>query len=140
MDQTVQDRLLLFIDHLKVGNREFSREIGMSEAFVSTVNNGVELKVKTLINILTAYPSLNVIWLLHGKGNMLLTDKKHHFNDQPEIAVKEPEMRYLDNEMGYMNKINEMDIEIQTLYKVIRLLAKEELTKEEIVLILNKKK
>lgn len=88
---------------------------------------------------MNTYPELDVVWLISGKGNMLLNDKKHQFIDQSEIAVKEPEMRYLDNEMAYMNKINELDIEIQTLYKVIRILTKEEFTKEEIVSMLTKK-
>lgn len=141
MGKTVQERLLIFQAYSGLKDREFGRFVGLSESFIATVKRGHDLNLNSLSKVLHTYPNLNLIWLITGKGNMLLSDQKRQFTDQPEVAVQEPEMRYLDKELQYISKINELEVEIKTLYKVIRQMTGDEspdkMSRDEIASFLN---
>lgn len=68
--QTVKDRLLLFLRHEGISNSEFARRLGVSVAYVGAMRKSLpEEKVKKVVEL---FPALNRDWLLYGEGDMLL--------------------------------------------------------------------
>lgn len=65
----MKDRLLLFLDHLDIGQNKFAQNVGLSAGFVN--NLGDNISSKSLHKILEVYPQLNERWLLTGEGDML---------------------------------------------------------------------
>ncbi len=68
----LSDRLNSFINMVTKGNQSiFARKIQISEAYLSQVineHNGCSLSM--IYGIIQAYPSININWLLTGRGKM----------------------------------------------------------------------
>ena len=66
---TVKDRLVAFLGYKKIGQARFASTAGLSRGYVNNIVNtiGPEAQPK----IATAYPDLNMTWLLTGDGEML---------------------------------------------------------------------
>lgn len=71
------DRLKVFLDETRVSYNSFDVTIGAGNGYI-----GKQIKRKASIGsdmietIVSKYPQLNVVWLLTGKGDMLLNKKK----------------------------------------------------------------
>ena len=75
MEETVKDRLLRFLQAEKISNSEFSRQMGLSTAYVGAMRKSMpEDKVARLVEL---YPNLNRDWLLYGEGEMYLPPAKN---------------------------------------------------------------
>ena len=66
---SVQKRLQEFIKYLGLTNMEFERIAKLSNGFATTTNEKMRKGSKLLLA--TAYPELNLEWLIHGTGEML---------------------------------------------------------------------
>lgn len=82
--EKVKDRLKHFLKTIpnskgKIGisEGEFEKKVGLSNSAISNMGEG--MSVKTLDKILSAYPELNKIWLLHGQGEMIINNPKKIF-------------------------------------------------------------
>ena len=66
---TVKERLTEFLNYRRIGQAKFSSIAGLSRGYVNNIVNtiGPEAQPK----IATAFPDLNMAWLLTGKGEML---------------------------------------------------------------------
>ena len=72
MEETVKDRLLRFLQAEKISNSEFSRQMGLSPAYVGAMRKSMpEEKVTKMTEL---YPNLNRDWLLYGEGDMYLPE------------------------------------------------------------------
>lgn len=80
-----QQRLCELADTLGISNREFSRSIGMSENYVASLSNDISLGVAN--KILIAYPQVNVVWLVTGKGDRLI--KPNSSDAAQDYIIKE---------------------------------------------------
>lgn len=69
LEMAAKERLQLIIEALGISQREFNRVIGMSESYVSSLRNDITLGVVTRIS--TAYPQINLDWLVRGEGEIL---------------------------------------------------------------------
>jgi len=70
-DNSVKNRLIAFIKYKHLTKTAFGESIGVSNAFVTSIRRSIAPdKVQS---IASAYPELNMDWLLYGKGKMLLT-------------------------------------------------------------------
>ena len=69
LEMAAKERLQLIIEALGISQREFNRVIGMSESYVSSLRNDITLGVVTKIS--TAYPQINLEWLVRGEGEIL---------------------------------------------------------------------
>lgn len=78
---TVQKRLKDFIKYLNISERDFCQSIGVSHAYVSNVKNKINASTREAME--RAYPSLNIEWVLTGRGDMLL--------DAPRKVAADPE-------------------------------------------------
>lgn len=68
----MQERLSKLAKALGLSNREFSRRIGKSDNYIATMN--IDITVGVANNIYTAFPQVNLLWLITGKGDILLKE------------------------------------------------------------------
>lgn len=76
---TIKDRILTFIKFEGISVRQFENTASLSNGAVSKMGNDPRRRI--IDNIATAYPQLNMDWVLTGKGEMLNDDEP-----QPEIS------------------------------------------------------
>lgn len=67
-NQTSKDRLLLFIEHLGIGQTKFEKLCGLSNGYVSNVSS---VSFDILLRITKRYPELSAEWVKDGVGEML---------------------------------------------------------------------
>lgn len=66
--ETVKDRLLRFLRAEGISNSQFSRDMGVSVAYLGAMRKSMpEVKVAKMMEV---YPQLNRDWLLYGEGEM----------------------------------------------------------------------
>lgn len=68
----IADRLKIYIDHLNIASSQFADAALIPRPTLSQLLNGRNKKVSNelIAKIHDAYPSLNVMWLLFGDGDM----------------------------------------------------------------------
>lgn len=70
--ENTRERILQFIGYKGINKKQFYAETGLSNGFLDkTINPGAD----KLDKILTAYPELNLYWLVSGKGEMIASNK-----------------------------------------------------------------
>ncbi len=78
------DRIKLFIDYKHISMRQFCNTIGIANgAFTKVKSVGSE----TLSKIIYTFPELNIIWLISGCGDMLVSQAKIS-EPMPEMIEK----------------------------------------------------
>lgn len=68
-NQTVKDRLKIFIKYLGIGQAKFEKKCNLSNGYVN--NSKGNYGASKLDYILKVFPELNRDWLLYGEGEML---------------------------------------------------------------------
>lgn len=71
-NQSVIDRLKLFIKSKNLGQTKFEEICGLGRGWVSKIKGAP--KDDKLLNIIQYFPDLNTVWLLTGEGEMLRVD------------------------------------------------------------------
>lgn len=67
----MQQRLELFLKEEGLSKSEFAEKINVSKAIISHIISGRNQPGrKFIMNTMTAFPYLNIDWLLYGKGEM----------------------------------------------------------------------
>ena len=85
MQYNVKSRLAEFLSYLGIGQAKFAARVGLSKGYVNNV--GDSITKNSLTKISSAYPELNISWLLTGEGEMLKTPgKEGKGNDTAEGA------------------------------------------------------
>ncbi len=85
----VKDRIYQLIDAKKIGVREFTDAIGVSESYIRNISKSIS--AEKLMRISQLFPDLNPDWLLTGEGSMLLSDNPKN----TAIPIDAPEVIYL---------------------------------------------
>ena len=69
MEQTVKERLIIYLKYKKIGQNKFESMAGISHGYISNLKStpGID----KLTKILVTAPDLNKTWLLAGEGEML---------------------------------------------------------------------
>lgn len=65
----MKERLIKFLEYLKIGQNKFAQNVGLSPSFINNLGDGINLK--SLQKILKVYPQLNERWLLTGDEEMI---------------------------------------------------------------------
>ena len=68
-NQTIKDRLILFIKHLGIGQTKFEARCGLANGYVNNIRKSIS--PDKLQIIAQAHPELNSGWLMTGEGEML---------------------------------------------------------------------
>lgn len=71
-EQSGKARLRLFLRYKKITKTDFVKEFNLSEAYFTKMDTG--FSQKALINLHLKFPELNIMWLLFGEGNMIITE------------------------------------------------------------------
>lgn len=109
----MQERLSKLAKALGVSNREFSRRIGKSDNYIATMN--IDITVGVANNIYTAFPQVNLLWLITGKGDILLKE-----------PLTQELSDYLQTENKELKKENkELLLEVGRLQGIVSELKKE---------------
>ena len=69
----IKSRIYSFLQYSKITPAEFERKTGLSNGYLNNIKNTVG--ADKVNKIMLAYPSLNLEWLITGKGEMLKTCK-----------------------------------------------------------------
>jgi transcriptional regulator with XRE-family HTH domain len=70
---TIKQRILHFVDYLDISKRSFYEKTGISRGTLEGVAGITE---DTLVKFTTNYPNINLVWLLTGDGDMLLSNTR----------------------------------------------------------------
>ncbi|MBQ8223954.1 MAG: hypothetical protein IJZ86_01125 [Bacteroides sp.] len=91
----IRERILALIKELGVSGREFCKIIGQSEGWNRTIGNSIG--TDAVVKILTAYPIVNINWLVLGKGEMFL-------NNTSEVAQENSSNYHFNNNYREINE------------------------------------
>lgn len=83
--QTAKDRLLLFINHLNIGQGKFEKSCGISNGYINNLRSSPTVKV--VQKIIGAYPELSQSWLITGEGEMLKSSISQTVNGDHNTQV-----------------------------------------------------
>ena len=107
----IVDRIKLFIEHKRISLRRFDESIDMSKGYMSRqIKTNASVGGDVLEKIIDTYPELNPIWLLQGRGEMLLPTNKVNEKDgiyKTPDTFTEVLLQYLD-EPSVRKKINDI--------------------------------
>lgn len=83
------DRIILFIKHKNLSMRAFDKSIKVGNGYTSKqYKSSASVGSDVLEKIIGVYPDLNPLWLLTGKGNMIVeihTDGEKDMINEPPI-------------------------------------------------------
>lgn len=68
-NETIKERLILFIRHLNIGQGKFETRCGLANGYVNNIRRSIT--PEKLQQIARQYPELNAGWLMTGEGEML---------------------------------------------------------------------
>lgn len=79
---TLKDRIKIYCTRKNIPISGFERKSGLSNGYFNQVSK--RPSSKKIDNISTAFPDLNIDWLLTGEGEMLKTDTTNQPESQPK--------------------------------------------------------
>ena len=125
--KTQKERLLEFIKYLNLSVNKFEKQAGFSTGNIPHMSDNVPVKAQQ--KILSAFPELNLTWLLTGVGEMLNTPKESEEDQirfsissdadidlRAKLALREQECRLMQSNIDALREI------IQTQKMTIQLL------------------
>lgn len=71
-NETIKERLILFIRHLNIGQGKFETRCGLANGYVNNIRRSIT--PEKLQQIARQYPELNAGWLMTGEGEMLKSE------------------------------------------------------------------
>ena len=104
-------RLREFIEYQGLSIRSFEEEAQITQGLVSrTIKNNLILSGENLIKITERWPSLNIEWLLNGRGEMIRTE---------ELKLKEM-LKKAEQDVAYWkNLVDTLTLAVQDKYSNI---------------------
>lgn len=92
MKDSVKDRLVAFINAMGLNYTEFGNKIGVSNSYVTSMRTS--LSPDKFAKIASAYPQLNIVWLMTGEGEMFNDGYKPEVNNVRLFARMIKEIKY----------------------------------------------
>ena len=98
----IVDRIKSFIEYKNISLRKFDESINMSKGYMSRqIKSNASVGGDVLEKIIDAYPELNPIWLLQGKGEMILlpnlVNERELIYQQTSDTFANTLLQYLDH-------------------------------------------
>ena len=85
MEITFKDRLLFFLNYLKIGQTKFESYTGLVRGSISKIKDG--MSAPNLAKIAKNYPQLSIDWLITGQGEMLKPTENNSRNVHNEGSI-----------------------------------------------------
>lgn len=126
---SVKERIREFIKYLRISEREFCRQIGVSTSYVNSIRTSIQPdKMKSIGE---KYPQLNPMWLITGEGEMLQSPNTNQLSGNNNTAVAGNGNKVTTNDIagmielqkGYQAMLKEKDAQINRLISVIEKLS-----------------
>lgn len=80
----IKDRLLIFLEHLGIGQSKFEKITGLSNGLINNISDNIS--TKSVIKIAKVYRELNIMWLLTGEEPMINVLGKSSFDIEQDVA------------------------------------------------------
>lgn len=80
---TTKERLLHFIEYMRISKSQFYSDLGIKRGLLDSDKLKATISDTIIAKILVTYKDLSINWLLTGEGNMLRTDEK---TDETSVA------------------------------------------------------
>lgn len=107
----IHNRLSQLCKELKISERKFSKSIGKSPSYISSLNKDITSEV--LHNISVVYEQVNIMWLISGEGEMLHSNSSNQEN------------------ISFADLINEYRLDIKELNNQVKELEKQKAELEQ---------
>ena len=126
-NQTIKDRLFLYIEYKGISARRFSTECGFSANYATNISKGIPEDKMNIISV--HFPDLNPSWLMTGEGTMLRVDATAS-TEEEEIAKKTDMYKAVVEDNQRLREENEeLNKRIERLEKMVdRLLGDSAIT------------
>lgn len=122
---TIIDRIGEFASRSRLSIRKIEQKIGAGNGTISkAVGKDKDIQSKWIALFATHYPEVNPVWLLTGRGEMLLFNSS---NEQKSELLQEDEQAY-----GFIEKSQHQEI-VDSLKLVIATLQRQLEEKERII-------
>lgn len=129
MNENINDRIMMLINHLRMNKNSFSIKIGLTNGtIIGNIISGRLNKPSyhVIYKILKSFDNINGDWLITGRGQML--NKKEYKNELAPVIIEESKGFY-ESKMNHDREIIVMQrLRIESLDKAIK--AQEELINE----------
>jgi len=118
------ERIHQYLKYKGVRPIPFEKEIGLSNGYLGKqLKRNANLGEEILNKIIDNCPEISPTWILTGKGEMLLNEKKHITQEKSILEVR---INNQDREIDRLNNIIDIIITKLELEKEMRLLAPKE--------------
>lgn len=113
-------RILQIIELKGISKRKFYLKTGLSNGFLDKQR---DIGVSKVENILQAYPDVNPMWLLLGKGDIFMEDKDDSVLQKITQADQKEDIEHLRKEIEHLNeKLKEKEERLKDKEEIIRLM------------------
>ena len=89
-NETIKERLILFIRHLNIGQGKFETRCGLANGYVNNIRRSIT--PEKLQQIARRYPELNAGWLMTGEGEMLRSRSPDCGDEAGDLTPSERQM------------------------------------------------
>jgi hypothetical protein len=114
------ERILQYLDYKGINKRQFYLKTGLSNGFLDKVKDIGSSKIEIIIY---CYPDINPMWLLTGKGKMILQEiaETTHGN---KIYIESDIVADVDDRMNYgKDDISALKLKIMQLESKVEMLS-----------------
>lgn len=122
-ESEIKNRLYYLVEELGLNPSRFSSKIGKDRTYLSNISK--EIQTDVLRNIYIAFPQVNLVWLITGKGEIFLpepnlsqaaTDLKTlltTFNEERRLAkqLQKEKDELMDEKMELKECIHQLEME-----------------------------
>jgi transcriptional regulator with XRE-family HTH domain len=117
MNQSVKERLKLFLKDGNIKGIDFCEKIGVSSGFISGMRESIQ--PDKIRKIVINYPALSIEWLLTGEGNMLKSE-----TSEANIDYKEKYVELLEENRELLKENRELSKENRDLCRQLEFVKK----------------
>ena len=120
-ENTVKERIRLYIGHLGISERQFCLSIGVSPAYVGNISRSISQE--KMLRISKQYPELNIGWLATGEGAMLRNNQTVGGNNSGIVIggdFKNNSNNTIDNRQYYSDSPDVLKAQIDLLDERIK--------------------
>jgi hypothetical protein len=113
----IKQRILLFVDSLKVSKRKFYEKTGISRG---TLESKTGITEDIMAKFIATYPNINLYWLIKGDGEMVIDQSNSDTLNNNDMncnncPFKEMYHKLKQDSEWYQEKIDTLENELRTL-------------------------